>query len=90
MERTTFLDLKILNFTERVSHFKNLVKQLTNITKNIKNILKKCITLFINKVLDLNILDLISDKKFEALFDKDLNEFESFYFITQSYLRQAM
>ncbi|KAM3142117.1 hypothetical protein pb186bvf_005771 [Paramecium bursaria] len=34
--------------------------------------------------------NLTQDKKFEALFDKDLNEFESFYFITQSYLRQCL
>lgn len=44
--------------------------------------------MILNKSINLiNKIDLPQDKKFEALFDKDLCEFESFYFITQSYLR---
>jgi serine/threonine-protein kinase ULK/ATG1 len=31
----------------------------------------------------------VCDKKFEAIFDRDLNEFDSFYLISQSFVKAA-
>ncbi|CAD8076671.1 unnamed protein product [Paramecium sonneborni] len=67
----------------KAESFQKFSQAIAEYNENYKRYFDKTYQMIVNK-------NLPQDKKFEALFDKDLSEFESFYFITQSYLRQAL
>ena len=76
------------NHIERVKVFVSSVRLYGNIMKNIENILKKCIFSYRRMVnyyyifiININNIGLTNDKKFEAVFDREFNEFDSFYLI---------
>jgi hypothetical protein len=59
--------------------------------RNIRNISKRSLLWYRKMVCSVvRIAGYSSDKKFESLVDRDFNEFENFYFVAQSYLKQAV